>query len=192
VLTPRRTAAGLASVFAGVLLLSGCDVSGASTDDATAALSHTGGAPAGGSAPQEHSEPRFGSQYRFDSGLAVTVSRPTSFQPGTSAQPAAEHAVAFQITVHNKTDHQYRISDMSVNVAADELDAPLLTDPTQGYTGLPSSGTALPTGEKKQVNIAFAIPEDARDLRLTIAPAKNDSASVTYVGSARTSDTHTR
>src|SRR5699024_9375366 len=103
----RRTAAGVASVFAGILLLSGCDVSGASTDDATAALSNVGDATAGDSASREHPEPRFGSRYQFDSGLAVTVSRPTPFQPGTSAQPAAEHAVAFRVTVNNETDHQY-------------------------------------------------------------------------------------
>lgn len=182
-LMPRRATAGSALLAAGVLLLSGCDISSASTDDAAA--SHAAETTTAGTTSSDESAPQFGSQYEFDSGLTITVSRPTSFQPGTSAHPRTDYGIAFRLTIHNETDHRYSIADMSLTAVANGLKAPPLTDRTQGYTGLPDSADRLGRDEKKRVTVAFALRDEPQHLELTIEPDTDDPAEVTYVGSAR-------
>ena len=125
---------------------------------------------------------RFGSMHRFDSGLVVTVSKPTSFQPSDSAYPSTEHAIAFQVTVRNETSQRYRLSNMSVTVIADQQEAKRLTDPTQGYTGLVSSAKGLPTDYEKQVDLAFAVQTKSSQLKFVLSPQKGHPAHAVYVG----------
>lgn len=189
-LTPQRVPAVCAWFSTGVLLLAGCGAPDADTGEAAAALPNTG-VHADGS-DTERSTAHFGNRYEFDTGITVAVSEPTSFQPGTSAYPQTEHALAFQLTVDNETDHQYRLSEMRVTVTVDDSEASQITDRTQGYTGLTDSQDDLPSDEKKRVSLAFAVPEHPRRLTLTVEPDADDSSAVTYVGSRGTSGTRAR
>lgn len=182
-LTPRRVPAVCAWFSTAVLLLVGCGAP--DTGDAAAALPNTG-------VHAERSTAHFGNRYEFNTGITVAVSEPTSFQPGTSAYPQSEHALAFQLTVDNETDHQYRLSEMRVTVTVDDSEASQITDRTQGYTGLTDSQDDLPSDEKKRVNLAFAAPEHPRRLTLTVEPDADGSSAVTYVGSRGTSGTRAR
>lgn len=189
-LTPRRVLAVCTWFSTAVLLLAGCGTSNPDGNEAAAALPNTGAHADGSGA--EHSTAHFGNRYEFDSGITVTVSEPTSFQPGTSAYPKAEHALAFQLTVDNETDHQYRLSEMRVTVSADTSEASQITDRTQGYTGLTGSSDDLASDEQEEINLAFAVPEHPRNLALTVAPHEDNAAAVTYVGSRGTSNTRAR
>lgn len=191
-LTPRRVPVVCALFSASLLLLAGCDASGGDGGDAAAAMPDASAPVEAGGSGQERPTARFGSRYEFDSGLAVTVSKPTSFQPGTSAYPHAEHAVAFQLTVRNDSDHRYRISNMNVTVTADSSKASPITDRTQGYTGLADSEDGLPSDEQKQLSLAFAVAEQPGGLSLTIEPNQDDTSGVTYVGSGSTSSVRAR
>lgn len=177
--TPRPVMAACALLATCILLV----VGGCATPRAN------GGATTGNTTTEAHPNSdagaavsRFGSIYRFDSGLVVTVSEPTSFQPSDSAYPPSESAIAFRVTVRNETSHRYRLSDMSVTVIADQREAKQLTDPTQGYTGLVSSPEGLPTDCEKQVDLAFAVPAKLTHLKFILSPQKGHPAHVTYVG----------
>lgn len=124
----------------------------------------------------------FGEQHRFASGLVVAVSKPTTFQPSDAASPAAEYAIAFEISLHNKTGHRYKLSEMAVTLTVGDTRAARLIDPTQGYTGIVApESDGLPTDQRTQVNLAFAVTPDPVDLELTLQPRKTKPAKVIYV-----------
>lgn len=162
-----------------LLVLAACGTS--TTGDRAA-----GGSAAGSSPTNEahDSFTQFGQKYRFGSGIMVSVSEPTTFQPSDAAYPPSSNAVAFEVWIRNETGHPYRMSNMSVTVTVNGRDARQIIDPTQGYTGVVGSGKGLPTDREQQVDLAFAMPADPASLRVTFQPHKTRRAGVTYVGKA--------
>lgn len=129
----------------------------------------------------------FGEPHRFKSGLVVTVSKPTAFQPSDEASPPSENALAFEISVRNETGHLYQLSEMAVTLIADGVRAERVIDPTQGYTGVVApQNNGLPTNQRTQVNVAFAVPPEPAELKLTFRPRSTKPAKkVVYVTSSR-------
>lgn len=128
------------------------------------------------------SQLRFGQPHRFADGLSITVSEPKSFTPTKAAYPRADRAVAFQILVHNSSNRIYRLTGMSITVAADGAPADEIVDAAMGFNGMtdtdlhPSSGTL--------VSLAYAVPTDAAELTLTLHPGAEGTASAFYAGQA--------
>lgn len=133
----------------------------------------------------EHStseEYEFGREHLFADGLSVTVSKPKSFEPSSTAEPRVDRALAFVITIANGTDRRYRMSDISVTASADGEPCREVIDSTQGYNGIIDAGLDLPVAKRVRMTLAFAAKKEPSALRLEVRPDPNSPATARYVG----------
>lgn len=128
-------------------------------------------------------ELRFGQPHRFADGLRVTASEPKVFVPSRTAYPRAPQAVAFQIIIRNDADRLYRLSDMSITLAADGAPAQEIVDSAQGFHGVTNDTDLAPTREIV-LTLAYALPARQTSLALTIQPELGRPGTAYYVGRA--------
>lgn len=140
-----------------------------------------GGAPSGPVVRNTEGVVAFGDNYRFASGIVVAVSAPKPFQPSETAYPKAERAVAFEIAVRNRTTHAYQLSGLMITVIAGGDKAKQVVDAPQGYTGIVNADKDLPPGTQARLNLAFAVPKPAAELKLLLRPSGDAPATATYV-----------
>jgi hypothetical protein len=113
---------------------------------------------------------RLANQRTWDNGLSVTVSAPKSFTPTDSALPRSPRAVAFDLIIENGSATVYRPAQLSILAMVDGKAAPQIVDSTQGYTGFVGGTDEVPPGQSARVTVAFALPSDRAELRLTVRP----------------------
>ncbi|TVT07170.1 hypothetical protein AMYBAR_001382 [Amycolatopsis bartoniae] len=126
----------------------------------------------------------FGGQYRFDDGVTISVSTPKSFRPSESAYPHSDRAAAFEIAVRNDGDQPYRLSALSVSATVAGGGAKQVVDPTQGYSGIVDAGKDVPTGRDVRFTLAFAVPEQPAEMRLSLRPNTTSTVVAVYCGPA--------
>jgi hypothetical protein len=144
----------------------------------------TGGKPLAQEAAPLQQTIAFGGQYRFDDGLTVAVSAPKSFRPSRSAYPQCPRAAAFEISIRNDGDQPYQLSGLSVSATTAGAVAKQVVDSTQGYTGVVDAGKDVQPGRDAQLTLAFAVPDQPAQLRLSVRPASASPVVVVYSGSA--------
>jgi hypothetical protein len=129
---------------------------------------------------------KFGERRAAGESLMVTVSAPTSFVPGETAYPRAPRAVAFEVAIDNQGSRTYRPSQLQVR--ATTLDGQVVVpvvDTAQGYTGVVGGSTEIPPGKGARLTLAFAMPADQVELRVTIQQdASSASARAEFQGIA--------
>lgn len=117
---------------------------------------------------------KFGERRPAGESLLVTVSAPKSFVPGEAAYPQARRAAAFEVAIENQGSRTYRPAQLVVQATTrDGLQITPVVDNAQGYTAL--VGPEIPPGKSARVTIAFAMPTDPADVRVTVQP---DSAAI--------------
>jgi hypothetical protein len=128
----------------------------------------------------------FGTQRVWASGLSVVVSAPRSLAPSETAIPRAKRTAVFTITVYNGSKASYRLSQLSVRATTpDGNPAAELVDSAQGLNGLAAAVTDLPPGRDTQLQLAFAVPESAVQLQLTVQPGgQGQDAATVFEGQA--------
>ncbi|WP_434449548.1 hypothetical protein [Lentzea sp. E54] len=127
----------------------------------------------------------FGSQRVWASGLSVVVSAPRSLAPSETAIPPAKRTAVFTITVYNGSKVSYHPSQFSVRATADGAPAAELVDSVQGLNGLAAAVAELPPGRDTRLQLAFAVPEQAVEMRLTIQPGgQGQDAATVFKGQA--------
>lgn len=112
----------------------------------------------------------FGTQRVWASGLSVVLSAPRSLAPSETASPPAKRTAVFTVTVYNGSKAAYRPSQLSVRATINGDPAAELIDAVQGLNGLAAAVTELPPGRDTQFQLAFAVPETAVQLQLTVQP----------------------
>lgn len=120
--------------------------------------------------PNASANAAFGTQRVWASGLSIVVSAPRSLAPSETAAPRATRTAVFTVTVYNGSKNAYRPSQLSVKATANGAIAPELVDSVQGLNGLAAAAAELPPGRDTQFLLAFAVPEDAVNMELTIQP----------------------
>ncbi|TWP52603.1 hypothetical protein FKR81_09875 [Lentzea tibetensis] len=123
----------------------------------------------------QRAEPRggfadFGTQRVWASGLSITVGPPQSLKPSETAFPQAARTAVFTVTVFNGSKVTFRPSQLSVRALAGGQPTPELTDSVQGLNGLAAAVRELQPGQDTKLTLAFAVPENPVDLRLTVLP----------------------
>jgi len=126
----------------------------------------------------------FGGQYRFSDGVTVSVTAPKSFQPSTSAYPRSDRGVAFDIVIRNDGDQSYQLSGLSVTATVAGVTAKQLVDSTQGYSGIIEAGKDVPPKRDVRVTLAFAVPAQPCEMRLSLRPSATTPVVAVYSGSA--------
>jgi len=112
----------------------------------------------------------FGTQRVWASGLSVVLSAPRSLAPSETAIPPAKRTAVFTVTVYNGSKAAYRPSQLSVRATINGDPAPELIDAVQGLNGLAATVAEVPPGRDTQFQLAFAVPETAVQLQLTVQP----------------------
>jgi hypothetical protein len=136
-------------------------------------VSHTTAPAPVGEVPAEVTDrpAKFGERRTAGESLVVTVSAPKSFVPGDTAYPRALRAAAFEVAIENQGIQAYRPSQLLVKVST--LDGQIVlpvVDTAQGYTGTVGGSTEIPSGKGNRFTLAFAMPPEQVDLRVTIQP----------------------
>ncbi|SFR22630.1 hypothetical protein SAMN04488564_106282 [Lentzea waywayandensis] len=127
----------------------------------------------------------FGTQRVWASGLSVVVSAPRSLAPSATAIPPAKRTAVFTITVYNGSKSPYRSSQLAVRALADGQPAAELVDSVQGLNGLAAAVAELQPGRDTQLQLAFAVPESAVRMELTIQPGgQGQDAPTVFEGQA--------
>ena len=124
----------------------------------------------------------FGGQYRFADGTTISVAAPKSFRPSANAYPQSARAVAFDITIRNDGDQSYQLSGLSVAATVAGAPAKQLVDSTQGYSGIVDAGKDVPPGRDVQVTLAFAVPDQPSEMRLSLRPSAAAPVVAIYTG----------
>jgi hypothetical protein len=174
-----RTASKLLTAFA-LLALAACGAPG----------QESGGAAGTGTQPLEQAAGPiaqtvdFGEQYRFGYGLSIMISTPKSFQPSSGAYPQSTRAVAFDISLRNDGGQPYQLSGLSVSATIDGVNAKQVVDSTLGYTGIINAGKDVQPGHDADFTLAFAVPDQPTQLRLSVRPATDSPVVCVYSGSA--------
>ena len=127
---------------------------------------------------------KFGVRHTFADGIAVTVSAPKSFQPSPAAYPASARAAAFEIEVTNSGSEPYRLSGFTVTATVAGTQAIQVVDSTQGFNGVIDAGKDITPGRSVRMNLAFAVPPQAAELRMVLRPDTASPVSAIYCGSA--------
>ena len=156
-----------------------------SAHDGTAALG-AAGSPAGAGAsvsPAGH-DLKFGADHRFASGLTISVGSPQSFRPSPSAYPQSPRGAAFDVQLTNDGSTTYKLSGLNVTATSSGAAVKQVVDTTQGFTGITDAGKDVLPGRSVHVTLAFAVPQEATQLRLQIRPSATEAAAVTYCGPA--------
>lgn len=112
----------------------------------------------------------FGTQRVWASGLSVVLSAPRSLAPSETAIPPAKRTAVFTVTVYNGSKAAYRPSQLSVRATINGDPAAELIDAVQGLNGLAAAVAEVPPGRDTQFQLAFAVPETAVQLQLTVQP----------------------
>ncbi|HEX5271463.1 MAG TPA: hypothetical protein VFW33_13295 [Gemmataceae bacterium] len=145
---------------------------------------NAGGNPAVQAAPAPAQQTIFfGGQYRFADGITISVSTPKSFRPSSSAYPRTDRAVAFEIAIRNDGDQPYRLSGLSVSATVAGAAAKQVVDSTQGYNGIVDAGKDVAPSRDVQVTLAFSVPEQPAEMRLSLRPTATSSVVAVYCGS---------
>ncbi|WP_298182811.1 hypothetical protein [Saccharomonospora sp.] len=124
----------------------------------------------------------FGSEHRFPSGLVVSVSSPSVFEPSENAYPRSERAAAFSISLYNESEKPYRLSDFSVQATIDGKEVEQVNDSLRGYNGIVEPDRNISSGESTELTLAFAVEPDPRQLRLTLHPDSAKPTKAVFVG----------
>jgi hypothetical protein len=158
---------GLAAVACVLLaLVTGCGADVMSTANANAV------SPAAAPPAAIADRPaKFGERRPAGNSLVVTVSAPKPFVPGDTAYPRAPRAAAFEIAIENQGSRTYRPSQLMVKAATVDGQAMVaVVDTAQGYNGVVGAGTEVMPGRSTRLTVAFALPADQVDLRVTVQP----------------------
>ncbi len=135
--------------------------------------------------PNASANAAFGTQRVWASGLSVVVSAPRSLSPSETAIPRATRTAVFTLTVYNGSKTAYKPSQMSVRAIANDVLAPELVDSVQGLNGLAAAVAELPPGRDTQFLLAFAVPESAVQIKLTVQPGgQGQDAATVFEGQA--------
>lgn len=135
--------------------------------------------------PNESPNAAFGTQRVWTSGLSVVVSAPRSLSPSETAVPRSARTAVFTVTVYNGSKSSYRPSQLSVRATADGVAAAELVDSVQGLNGLAAAVAELPPGRDTQFLLAFAVPESAVRMQLTVEPGgQGQDAATVFEGQA--------
>ncbi len=154
-----------------------------SAQDGTAALG-AGGGQAGASAAQAGNDLKFGADHRFASGVTISVGSPESFKPSASAYPRSPRGAAFDVELTNDGATTYKLSGLTVTATSAGTPVKQVVDTTQGFTGITDAGKDVLPGRTVHVTLAFAVPQEATQLRLQIRPSATEPAAVSYCGPA--------
>ena len=125
----------------------------------------------------------FGVEHRFGSGISVLVAPPRLFQPSETAYPKCARAASFQIDVRNQGAQPFRLSNLFVSAMAGQKVAKQLYDVTHGYNGIADATRDVAPGDSVRVSLAFALPKQPTELRVTVRPDPDSQATATYRGS---------
>lgn len=133
------------------------------------------------STPVRSGEPtaRPGQAQAIDGGLAVLVSAPKPFTPTDAASPRAARAVGFDLVIENQGTEIYRPTRLSVTAIRGGAPAVQVVDSTQGYTGLVGTAEEIRPGQRLRLAVAFALPAERSELRLTVQANAPDGRRVT-------------
>jgi hypothetical protein len=173
--TNGRTA--LAGLVSGALALAlgvwGTTIVVQATDELVATLE--GPAPvatgpvAGGGPDAPAGVAAFGRRVTFDDGVAVEVTTPQAFTPGSHAVGnERDRAVSFEITIVNGSDEPLETVAATLRATHSGRDAPLVFDLQYGMKG-PPQVTVLP-GKSITFPVAVSIGKDVADLRIDVSP----------------------
>lgn len=179
-----KTVAVAAAVGA---LLASLALSACSSSEATPTAQSTAVAPAAAEsdAPPAGTDPApFGERRSLQDGLVIEVSEPKSITPSDTAYPTSKRAVAFDITVSNEGDEEFRTDRFQVGATTDGHSARQVVDSTQGYTGSGDLPPVLAPGRSAHVTIAFAAPTGPVAIELRVEPADIAGGTADFAGQA--------
>jgi hypothetical protein len=127
-------------------------------------------APAAGGGPAAPAGvAAFGQRVTFDDGVAVEVTTPQAFTPGSHAfGNERDRAVSFEITIVNGSDEPLETVAATVRATHSGRDAPLVFDLQHGMKG-PPQVTVLP-GKSITFPVAVSIGTDVADLQIDVSP----------------------
>ncbi len=133
----------------------------ASTAGSTAAAAATSAAASSGVA-------KFGDTYSWKDGLAVTISAPEAYTPSQSAAgaQAGQQAVAFTITIVNKTSEPFDPVLFHVSAQSGNTEASAIYD--SGNIGSTPTTKLLP-GREVTFKVAFSVA-DPGDIVMEVRP----------------------
>lgn len=177
-MTTRRRLAAACLALAATLCLAACQ-SGAAGDPSNGSSSATSSGGSGPPAPTTTQAPVFGRPYTYPSGVSVTVSAPQAFKPSVTASPRFDHAVSFELTLHNGTDEPYDMSRLRLEASVNGHPASKeIIDSTKGYPGLRGVSTKLPPARSVTVLLAYGSKEwpSEAGLRVRVGPQQRASA----------------
>jgi hypothetical protein len=160
--------------------LAACSSSSASTQPTviTQAAAEADVQPAG------TSPAAFGERRSIPGGLVIEVSEPKSITPSDTAYPASKRAVAFEITVTNEGNDEFRTDRFQVSATTDGHTARQVVDSTQGYAGSGDMPPVLAPGKAAHVTIAFAAPTEPVAVELRVEPADVSGGTADFAGQA--------
>lgn len=136
-------------------------------------------APLAGTSPAA-----FGERRSLITGLVIEVSEPKSITPSDTAYPASKRAVAFEITVTNEGNDEFRTDRFQVSATTDGHTARQVVDSTQGYTGSGDMPAVLAPGKAAHVTIAFAAPTEPVAVEVRVEPADVSGGIADFAGQA--------
>jgi hypothetical protein len=91
----------------------------------------------------------------------------------------------FELTVENGTAAVYKPSQLAIKATIGGQPAQEVVDPAQGLGGYVAAQEDLPPGKTVQLTVAFAVPQQATDLRILVRPDVVDGApAAAFAGTA--------
>lgn len=139
------------------------------TQDAPTTQDETKDTPATDSPAEASSEVAFGKTYTYKDGLSVTVSKPSTYHPTSSAAITKKwpHYVTFKVTVVNKTANKVDLNLFTATAQSSSKEAEAVFDSEGGLEGPPS--TRLLKGRESTFKIGFGV-QDPKDIVMDVAP----------------------
>jgi hypothetical protein len=113
----------------------------------------------------------FGQTITWPDGVAVSVSKPETYKPSSSASigPGAARFVSMKVTVTNGSNKDLAATGADLSATANGAPAEQVFDSAKGLNGSPSS-TILP-GKSVTFTVAFGLPsKDPGDLQVELRP----------------------
>jgi len=171
--TTRRRLAAAWLALAATISLAACGLDAAGDPANGGSASPTASGDSGRPAAPATQTPVFGRAYTYPNGVSVTVSAPQAFTPSATASPQFEHAVSFELTVHNGTDKPYDMARLRLEASVNGHPAgEEIIDSTKGYPGLRGVSTQLPPARSNTLQLAYGSDEwpSRAGLRVRIGP----------------------
>ncbi len=119
--------------------------------------------------PTDDGVAALGETYLWTDGLAVTISKPSPFEPSRSAAGTDQfdHSVVFDVTIVNKTGTTWDPVMFRATVQSGNQEGSRIFDSAKNLTGAPS--TKLLNGREATFKMAFGVADPA-DIVMEVSP----------------------